>query len=421
MSQITADSHGSEGAGHGGHHHGPALDIKAVTLPEGYGRLFSTGLIAVGILAAIVTLVIGGAGENARHALGSYLVGFGVAVALALGSLAWVMIFQQTNAGWSAGLRRIHEAVASQFWVCFVLFIPIALFANHLYGWLDPHLTEGDVLYEGKRRFLNFPFWLGRSIFYFAIWSFMGMTLYRWSRLQDQTGDKWLTAKMRRLSAPGLLVFALTTAFASFDWFMGLDYHWYSTMFGVYYFAGAAMTAASFCSIVLAVLRLRGKLNGVITAEHFHDQGKLMFTFIVFWSYVAFFQYFLIWYATIPEETMWFQYRAKNGWENVGMFLCIGHFGVPFLLLLWRGVKRSTRGLLLVASWLVFMEAADMFFIVRPAVYEDRIGFSVIDVLGTIAPICIFMGMCVRKICSGPLVPLNDPRLGESLHHKNYV
>jgi len=421
MSQIVADTHGSHGH-HDSHHHGATLDIKAVTLPEGTGKLASNALIFIGMVAGIVALVVGLSGENARHALGSYLVGFAVALAMALGSLAYIMIFQQTNAGWSAGLRRIYEAVASQMWVCALLFLPIAVFAAKLYPWMDAHHTVGDVLLEGKKDYLNPWRWYIFAVIYFAIWSFLGMRFYAWSREQDATGDKWLTAKARRLAAPGLLIFALSVAFASFDWLMGLDHHWYSTMFGVYFFAGAIMSATALCIIVLGVFRLRGKLRGVITAEHFHDQGKLLVAFTIFWSYVAFFQYFLIWYSNIPEETMWFQIREEHGWENLGRLLCIGHFAVPFLLLLWRGVKRSTRGLMLVSVWMLLMQIADIFFVVRPEIYPDRIGFDfVLDTLGILAPICIFLGFCVRKICSAPLVPINDPRMHEALTHKNYV
>ncbi|MGE3106934.1 MAG: hypothetical protein AB7G11_06805 [Phycisphaerales bacterium] len=422
MSQLTADIHGHHGS-HGHDHHAPVLDTKAVTLPQGSGRVASMILLLIGALCAIVTLLVGLSNEhNTKHALASYLVGFGTALAMALGSLGYVMIFQQTNAGWSAGLRRTYEATASQIWVCAILFLPIALFAGKLYGWMDPAHVEHDPILQHKQAFLNKGFWYGRAVFYFLLWTFLATRLYKWSREQDQTGDKWLTARARRLSAPGLLLFALSTAFAAFDWFMSLDAHWFSTMFGVYYFAGSILTATSTCAVILAVFRLRGKLNGVITDEHFHDQGKLMVAFTIFWAYIAFFQYFLIWYGNLPEETLWFQVRSQNGWENIGMLLVVGHFALPFLLLLWRGVKRSTRGLMLVGIWMILMQIADMFYVVRPAVGHDALNFNFfLDVLAPLAPVCIFLGFVIRKVCSAPLVPINDPRLHESLIHKNYV
>lgn len=422
MSQLTADMHGHGHDSRGHDHHAPVLDTKAVTLPQGAGNLVSSGLIVAGVAFFLFAGIVAFSGEHMKHALASYLVGFATALAMAIGSLGYVMIFQQTNAGWSAGLRRIYEAIASQFWVLAILFLPIALMAGKLYGWMDSAHAEHDPILQHKAPFLNPLRWYIGAAIYFIIWTFLGTTLYKWSRQQDQNGDKWLTAKARRLSAPGLLLFALSTAFASFDWLMSLDAHWFSTMFGVYYFAGSAMTATATCAVILAVLRLRGKLNGVITEEHFHDQGKLLVAFTIFWSYVTFFQYFLIWYSNIPEETHWFQIRAENGWENVGMLLALGHFIVPFFFLLWRGVKRSTRGLMIVSAWMIVMQAADMFFVVRPIVYPDGIGFNVIlDVLGVLAPVCIFLGFAVRKICSAPLVPVNDPRLHEALTHKNYV
>lgn len=424
MSQLTADAHSHGSHGHEHHaHHAPVLDTKAVTLPTGAGNLASTGLWLLGAICLVPAAIVGfSGGGHLKHALASYLVGYATALAMALGSLGYVMIFQQTNAGWSAGLRRIYEAIASQVWVMAILFLPVALMAGKMYGWMDPAHIEHDPILQHKAAFLNSTFWYIRAAVYFIIWTFLATRLYKWSRLQDQTGDKWLTARARRLSAPGLLLFALSLAFGAFDWLMSLDAHWFSTMFGVYYFAGCMVTATATCIIILGVLRLRGKLSGVITAEHFHDLGKLLVAFTIFWSYVAFFQYFLIWYSNIPEETMWFQIRAQHGWEDVGMLLAIGHFAIPFFLLLWRGVKRSTRGLMIVAAWMILMQIADMFFVIRPAVNHDAVGFSFLpDVLGTLAPICIFLGFVVRKVCSAPLVPLKDPRMNEALEHKNYV
>ncbi len=167
------------------------------------------------------------------------------------------MIFQQTNAGWSASIRRIAEVIASSLPYMLLLFIPIAGFAGTIYHWFHEAGSPTDLIYEKKAAFLSPVFWYVRSLLYFGVWTFLSYRLYTYSRQQDQTGDKWLTAKARKISAPGLLLFALTTAFAAFDWLMGLDYHWFSTMFGVYFFAGAIQSATALCIIIAGFLKLK--------------------------------------------------------------------------------------------------------------------------------------------------------------------
>jgi hypothetical protein len=395
------------------------VDPKLVTM-DGGGKMVSRALLFTGAVALFVTGIVAVASETSgTHALVSYLVGFAVAVGLGLGSLGYVMIFQQTNAGWSTSLRRVAEVVASCIPVCAVLFLPIAFFAGDIYHWRH---ADGDPILEKKAEFLNVGFWYVRSILYLGLWSFLGWKLLSYSRQQDTTHDKWLTAKARRLSAPGLLLYALSTAFAAFDWLMSLDFHWFSTMFGVYYFAGAIQSATALCILIVGFLKLRGKFGNLVTAEHFHDIGKLLLAFTVFWAYIAFSQYFLIWYSNLPEETHWFAVRQTNGWENVGYLLAFGRFLVPFLFLLWTGTKRIVQLLMLVAAWQLFMQVVDIFYIARPSIEgHTGIHFGFVDIIGPIGPIAIFLGIVVRRLGSMPLVPVGDPRLAEAAHHKNYV
>ena len=394
------------------------VDTNAVTL-GGAGKTVAMALFAIGAIAIIATVLLAIPNETARaHALLSYLVGFGVAAGMALGSLAYVMIFQQTNAGWIASVRRIFEVTASCMPMCAFLFIPVFFLAPSIYHWFHGH----DVILEKKSGYLNPTFWYIRSIFYLGIWSFFAWKLLKYSRTQDETGDKWLTAKARRLSAPGLLIFALTTAFAAFDWLMSLDYHWFSTMFGVYYFAGAIQSATALCILILGWLKLRGKFGALVTQEHFYDLGKLLLSFTVFWAYIAFSQYFLIWYSNLPEETHWFRIRGENGCENVGYVLVFGRFLVPFLILLWRGSKRIIPIIMTVAAWQLVMQVLDVFYMARPTLDgQTGVHFSWVDVFGPIGPIAIFVGFVILRLGSMPLVAVGDPRLGEALTHKNYV
>ncbi|MFN7021176.1 MAG: hypothetical protein ACK4WH_07610, partial [Phycisphaerales bacterium] len=286
----------------------------------------------------------------------------------------------------------------------------------------DPKSGHFDTLLNSKKGFLNTNFWLARYVLYFLMWTYFATRLARLSYLQDQTGDKWLTAKARRISSYGLLLFALTCAFAAFDWLMSLDHHWYSTMFGVWYFAATAKACIALIIVILTTMVLKGKLGPAYTKEHLHDSGKLLFAFTVFWAYISFCQYFLIWYSNIPEETAFYNLRVREAWQPFPMIMIIANFVVPFLLLLIRDMKRNPFVLRLIALWVLGAFTLDLYFIVRPILKDIEPGRDVwLDVLGMLGPVCIFLAVVVRTVCRHPLVPIKDPRLHEVLAHKNYV
>ncbi|MEK6701403.1 MAG: hypothetical protein AABZ53_04005, partial [Planctomycetota bacterium] len=268
-----------------------------------------------------------------------------------------------------------------------------------------------------------------RAAVYIGIWLALASMLTSFSRKYDETGDNAAAARVRWRCAPAMILFAFSTAFAAFDWLMGLDYSFFSTMWGVYYFSGCAFVSVTVVSMILGVLRRTGKLEGVVTKEHFHDLGKLSFAFTCFWAYIAFFQYFLIWYANIPEETAYYIARKSDGWEKLFALLMFGHFAAPFLVTIFRDVKKNPSAVIAVGCWLVFMQVADIFWIVRPVVYAGQSAQSTpgiatswwLDGVGVMGPMLLFASFLVRKICSGTLVPLNDPRMREALNHKNYV
>lgn len=413
----------------------PPVTIPAekATFPAGALKMLPAGLWLLGVLGIIIT-VIGAGSVGKEHALAAYHVGFLYALGLSLGSLGLVMIFHQFNAGWAATVRRPLENVAGLMPVVAVLGLPVVIVEllvtkGALFTWLKPGVTQTDVLAAHKSGFLNVGFFLVRAVAYFAIWIYLGTTLFRLSRKQDDTGDRALTARARFISSFGLLLFALTTAFAGFDWVMSMQYHWFSTMWGVYFFAGNNVAATCFLVVTLVLIRRAGKLEGMVTREHFHDLGKLVLAFTVFWAYIAFCQYFLIWYSNIPEETAWYMLRKSHGWERLFQLLCIGHFLAPFPLLLFRGTKRSMLLIGLIAAWLLLMHAADLFFMVRPVLsetveaYHHGTGLQHwwLDLFGILGPVCLFLGAVAKRTLSTPLVPLRDPRLAEALEHKNYV
>lgn len=395
-------------------------------LRVGAGRTVSSVFLAGGAAALALTVVGALMGdENARHAaLASYHVGFLFTLGLMLGSIFLVMILHQVNAGWSSTIRRQLENTMSLIPVGLALFLPVAVLAPWIFHWMNPEAVAGDVIYQAKSSYLNAPFFYIRALIYFAVWTFFSQRLYRHSIAQDADGDSMHTFKARRMSSYGLLAMALTSAFAGFDWMMSLDHHWFSTMFGVYFFAGFIGAVTSLCALLLIILRRSGVLKGLITSEHLHDLGKLMFAFCVFWAYIGFSQYFLIWYANIPEETGWFLVRRTDMWMPFSTTLAFGRFIVPFVVLMARPARRSPLVLGFAAIWILAFHALDTFWVVRPtveAVGGGEVALSWLDLVGMLGPIGIFSGLLARRIATNPLVPVNDPRIKEGIAHKNTV
>ncbi|MDX9911039.1 MAG: hypothetical protein RBS39_04330 [Phycisphaerales bacterium] len=428
MTQLSA---------HAAHHHADdhasdlaqRLEHDNIYLPAGTGNGLSVTLIGIGVFAIAAT-VLAGMTVGVKHALASYHVGAMCVLAVCLGATFWTMVLHLTNAGWSSTIRRQLENISSLMPLALLLVAPVLIIEvalqGRLFTWMSPE-HAGDILLEKKRAFLNVPFFVVRALIYSAVWLFLSSRLRAVSMQVERTGDPNLIRKVRFMSGWGLLAFALTTAFASFDWLMAMDWRFFSTMWGVYYFAGAAMSAMALTALVLAILRGMGRLTGVVTKEHFHDVGKLCFAFTVFWTYIAFSQYFLIWYSNIPEETAFYLYRSEHGWLTLGAILCAGHFVLPFLFLMPRTIKRSTVGLAAGAVWLLVMQVLDIVWIVRPMVYAGEgvtPGSPVnwwVDFVAILGVLCVFAGVLVKRVASGSLIPLNDPYLKEALTHNNAV
>lgn len=377
------------------------------------------GTIALGVGIAGIAGCAGAYFADPKQFFFSYLTAFTFWVSLGLGGLFFTMIHHLVDATWSVVLRRIVETLAFTLPILLIFFIPVVLGMSHLFPWTDSAMVAADHLLVKKAGFLNTGFFIVRTLIYFGIWAFLAFKLRSLSLKQDSGHDVSITKSWRKISAPGMILFALTTTFAAFDWIMSLDPHWYSTIFGAYYFAGAAMSCMAITGIIAVYLHGQNVLRESVTAEHYHDIAKLMFAFIVFWAYMAFSQYFLIWYANIPEETIWYKHRWEGSWKIISLIIVIGHFCVPFLMLITRAAKRSGKFLMFAALYMLVVHYVDLYWLIFPNFLPHGAHFSWVDVVTMMAIGGPFLWYFWTRYTAGPLVPVGDPKLGASIKFVN--
>jgi hypothetical protein len=376
-----------------------------------------------GIGLAVAGLLLSGAAfatDKHRFAF-SYLTGFLFILSIGLGALFFVLIQHLTKAGWSVAARRHMEWLSSILLVAPVLFVPVALFSHDLFHhWMSEH-AQHDPIIHAKAGYLNSTFFFVRAGVFLGLWAFLAFWFSKTSQEQDGSGKRELSESMQNAAAPSVLGFGLSTTFAAFDWVMSLDPHWYSTIFGVYFFAGCALSSLATLSLITIQLQSRGLLSRVSTVEHQHDIGKLLFGFVVFWAYIAFSQFLLIWYANIPEETVWYKHRFEGSWGSVSWLLLFGHFVIPFLWLLSRTAKRIRVVLGAGAAWLLFMHYVDLYWLVMPTMEELHHGAhpSWIDLAGLLGPVGVGLAVVAARASGSTLYPVKDPRLAEALRVEN--
>jgi len=395
---------------------------QALPTPEGEyfeGNRFAGLSLLFGLVAFVaLALSVVGAMINPHQFSFSWLFAFAFFFTLCAGCLFWTIVHHATDAEWSVVVRRQLENIALLMAVMAIFFVPILILRRHLYEWMNiPPGHEASL--DSKRAYLNWGFFLGRTIFYFGFFILASFFLRRLSVRQDKDGNPRSTILMRKVAFTALPLFALSLSFGAFDWLMSLNYRWFSTMFGVYIFAGAAGSSMSLLVLVITALRSAGYLKEVVTLEHYHIMGKWMLAFCVFWAYIGFGQYMLIWYANMPEETQYFITRNTESWWAMSMILVIGRFFGPFAILLMRSIKKHPHQLCYVAGWIVCMQMLDMYIVILPALHGTGVHVSIWDFVSVIAIGATLGFVYLQIVTRTSLFPMRDPRLIESLKLTN--
>jgi hypothetical protein len=387
---------------------------------DGEAARLSKVALAVGA-AALGGAVLLGLGDLAKLQR-AYLVAFMYVLSIALGALWFVAIQHLTNAKWSVVVRRVAEILADNMVLVAILslgvVVPMFAGSTDLYAWLDHAKVEHDHILHHKAAYLNIPFFAVRWVLYFGFWIWLGRRFFKLSVRQDSEGGTEISSALQRTSAPGMIAFALTLTFCAIDLLMSLDATWFSTMFGVYYFAGCVLAGYSSLALALSWVQSTGRLTASVTREHYHDIGKMMFAFTVFWAYIGFSQFMLIWYADIPEETHWYHWRFEGGWKVVSALLLVCHFVMPFFGLMSRHVKRNKKTLAFWAVWILAIHYVDLFWLIYPN-GDGGVPLGLVDILCLVGVSSLFVGVSARSARGVNLVPTGDPRLADSLAFEN--
>jgi hypothetical protein len=312
-------------------------------------------------------------------------------------------------------IRRLLEGSARTMPLVTVLFIPVAFGLGHLYEWAHPETVQADRILQHKALYLNVPFFLARSVFYFLAWLVLAHFLNKWSQQQDETGDPALAGRMETLSGPGLVLFGATATFASFDWVMSLEPHWFSTIFGLSFMVGQVLTAFPFAIAVAIFLSRQKPMSEAISASHFHDLGKLTLAFVMIWAYLSFSQFLIIWSGNLPEETPYYIKRLTGGWQFFQLALILFHFALPFVLLLSRSLKRSGAKLARVVVLILIMRFVDLYLQIIPTGHHPEFHFHWLDLAAAIGLGGVWLGFFLRKLVTRPVLPLRDPHFEEAL------
>ena len=399
------------------HHHVPRLEDTKTTLDGLGSRVFGISLL-VGIAGLAATVGLGAAaGDGFENFAFAYLLNYAFFLSISLGALIFLPIMYVTKASWNVVIRRLAEVTAAVMPLLALLAIPVIVFASKVYGWTDPVVAASHAMHH-KAGYLSQNAFIIRWVIYFVIWSGYGLFFWRTSLAQDGDGDLKHTRRLENFSGFALMACALSIALAAFDLLMSVDPLWFSTMFGVYYWAGGFVSFFAVMTLVVLGLQGTGRMQKIVSPEHLHDFGKAMFAFTFFWGYIAFSQFMLYWYANIPEETSWYLLRTRHGWDYIAYATLFATFALPFLGLVSRFAKRSRRLLAFWALWIIAAQWLNLYWVVIPE-FSESLTFHPMYVTGFLGIGGLWLAGITRLATGHSLVPTRDPRLEDSLRFEN--
>lgn len=387
----------------------------AWAVPAGAGRLQRLGLIAggVGTVLCVAGLVL-----SPDYFFRSWLLGWVFWMGVSLGCLAILLLHHMTRGDWGMVIRRVLEAAARTLPVLLVLFLPLVFGMKELYEWADPVKVQADPLLQVKEPYLNLPFFFIRQALYFLIWGGFAWVITGMSARQDRGGDPGLTRRMQLLAAPALGAYCLAVTFASVDWLMSLQPHWFSTIYGVYLMGSQGLSALAFLIVFATWLWRREPMKEVLLKRHFHDWGKLLFAFVMLWAYFSFSQFLIIWSGNLPEEATFYWHRTHGAWGWVAVAIILFHFILPFVLLLSQDVKKNPGRLAAIALLMLVMRWVDLLWQVEPAFEERHAGFYWLYLAAPLAIGGFWLAWFIHELKKRPLLPINDPYLPEAIAHE---
>lgn len=384
-------------------------------------KIVRTSLLAAG--AGLVMLAIGLAVDASRAWI-AYLNAWTFGVTICLGALLLLMAGHAAKASWMVVTRRLTESIVAALPIYLILFVPFFFVLAAVYPWAAPTAAVEPGLrqaIEHKRVYLNPPFFIIRTVVYFAIFIAIGALLRAWSSMNDRRPSRQLVVRMRRLGGGGLPLVGLTLTWASFDWTMSLQPDWSSTIFGLYYFAGSFVGAIALVAVMLHLSRLRPDPGASVTPDHAQALGRLLFAMVIFWAYIAFSQLLIYWIGDIPEEVSFFVLRSRGSWSGITWILVCGMFIVPFFALLNRHLKRRTEYLAAVATWIFFMHYVDVYWMVLPVHDTHGVRPHWLDLGAALFVGGLSCAWIARSYFRVPPLPEHVPELAHGLEYEAAV
>ena len=386
---------------------------------------YRTIALGIGGIALIIWAI--GTYFNVEQGLRSWLLGFIFWGGITIGGIGITMLQYLTGGAWGVVIRRIVEAASRVLPLVFLMWLPLAIGVNYLYEWT--HLPPDDFTVLHRGAYQTSLWWIIRGVIYFALFGVMVYLLNDWSARQDKSADheeaaKWL-GRATAFSGPTMVIYVLVITFATVDWVMSLDPHWFSTIWGLLFVVGWALSTFCFSILIFAILGGTAPMNRVLGKRHLHDIGKLILALVMVWAYFNFSQLLIIYSGNIPEETGWYLVRMSTGWFWVGMILVLFHFAFPYLFLLRQDWKKNIRMLGAISVFILVMRLVDMFFLISPnpriATHGESLplslSFSWMDIVAPVAVGGIWLWYFFGQLMSRPLVPVMDPFLENAIKH----